>query len=119
MTSEKLDRTEAEFMAIGVDDDEKNAAFALCYTEELFAALRESMARERWIPVSERLPEPGTEVLMWERYDNKPYVGHRGLKDGKWNRTVYDFNVVGNAYITTAPDTTVTHWKPITPPEGE
>lgn len=59
----------------------------------------------RWIPVSERLPEDGLDVLVFTKYK---YRGVGCILEGYW-------------YLTIAPETdqedgVVTHWQPLPEP---
>ena len=72
------------------------------------AALRE---KQRWIPVTERMPERDVQVLGW--YKDNPFSQYRpGVV--AWNGNGWVF-VYAHRYVTN-----VTHWMPIPePPEGE
>ena len=77
------------------------------YQDELVPGFRKQIeemeAKNKWIPVSERLPERGQEVIIYTGNIQKPTV----LAYQFWNPK----------YDTWAH---VTHWMPLpTPPEGE
>ena len=73
--------------------------------DALIAELRKLREETRWIPVTERLPEEGMDVLVWW------YGSH--LRIGRYNGRDKSF-VVGRYY---APD--VTHWRPLPKPPEE
>lgn len=60
----------------------------------------------RWIPVTERLPELGEEVLVCLLGSSLPEVAWLNVYDGEWT-----------AYSTVLGD--VTHWMPLPPLPGE
>ena len=67
------------------------------------AALRE---KQRWIPVTERMPERDVNVLGW--YKDNPFSQHRpGVV--AWNGNGWVF-VYAHRYVTN-----VTHWMPLPP----
>lgn len=78
--------------------------------EDEVAALRSKVPR--WIPVSERLPEDGNDVLVRYRYGHKTVcvVAYRVSGNDCWTMSVgdcFDF-----------PDEQATHWMPLPePPE--
>ena len=60
---------------------------------------------QEWIPVTERLPEPWKEVLVYSRYDfceAALYIGVPGKWRVAWNHEMLDVD-------------TVTHWMPLPP----
>ena len=69
--------------------------------QSLKAQIEELKAASKWIPVSERLPEEPNQVYVWYSYSNG-CTGTASLFQGEFNDHKY-----------------VTHWKPITPPEGK
>lgn len=73
------------------------------------AALRE---KQRWIPVTERLPERDVQVLGW--YKDNPFSQYRH-EVVAWNGNGWVF-VYAHRYVTN-----VTHWMPLpeAPEEGE
>ena len=65
---------------------------------------------QEWIPVTERLPEKGQEVLVFDTREN--WTGFAWLRpDETWTALGFDFPLdLGE----------VTHWMPMTPPpKGE
>ena len=65
---------------------------------------------QEWIPVTERLPEKGEEVLVFDTREN--WTGFAWLRpDETWTALGFDFPLdLGE----------VTHWMPMTPPpKGE
>ena len=73
------------------------------------AALRE---KQRWIPVTERLPERDVQVLGW--YKDNPFSQYRP-EVVAWNGNGWVF-VYAHRYVTN-----VTHWMPLpkAPEEGD
>lgn len=72
------------------------------------AALREQ-EELRWIPVTERLPEPWKDVLVYSRYDfceTAVYIGVPGKWRVTWNHGMLDVD-------------SVTHWMPLPEPPKE
>lgn len=70
-------------------------------------ALAEAQAKLRWIPVSERLPDPGAYYHVWDDDEFIPYAYLETT--GKWSDGEWlEYK-------------NVTHWMPLipTPPEGE
>lgn len=52
-----------------------------------------------WIPIEERLPEAGKEVLVFCKYDNAPLIAHH---DGKvWYEKCDNIDIKGDAYVST------------------
>ena len=71
--------------------------------------LKQRRDAEQWIPCSERLPETGTDVIVYYPYWYKSPVQIAHLKGDFWESSdgEYDFPVKA-----------VTHWKPLPePPE--
>ena len=118
MTTEGLDRIEARLCAITDTivitnrDEAKRASrlwdWAVNHGQPLIAALRESMARERWIPVSERLPDVGPckDGDKGWMVANGRRLWFETMHPSYWNKRDDD-------------NSTITHWKEIHGPEGE
>ena len=69
--------------------------------------LAELVEERRWVPVGERLPEEGLEVLAWHW---KLGIETVCRVHGKWILQKYGHHV---------PDSSYTHWQPLPPgPEG-
>ncbi len=63
---------------------------------------------KRWIPCSEKMPEEGEDVLLWDSFDKTTFTGHYYKYDG-WTVDGYD---VGRFPFD------ITHWRPLPePPE--
>ena len=88
-------------------------------TIELYPSEREELADgliangvtvQEWIPVKDRLPEPGKQVLIYSRYDfceSAFYIGVPGKWRVTWNHEMLDAD-------------SVTHWLPLPQPsKGE
>lgn len=70
-------------------------------------AIRErATARMRWIPCSERLPDPGINVLYFTKHGDEPLIGSRRKLDEQW----YWGSDFGDY------DHMVTHWMPLPEP---
>lgn len=74
----------------------------------------DGLPQNRWIPVTERLPEEWTEVLVFARcrpdaegfVQTAVYIGNPGYWRVTWNHCMLEYNIV-------------THWMPLPePPEG-
>jgi hypothetical protein len=64
-----------------------------------------------WIAASERLPEPGSKVLVWAAGDVPTcYTAHHGYLVEWFVNT--DYSSTGHRY-------TITHWKPLPKPPNE
>ena len=63
----------------------------------------EEMSKPRWIPVTERLPDEDTLVLVW-RYNGLPYVSRR-------TDSTY--------WLGLGRDSGITHWMPLPAPPKE
>ena len=76
---------------------------------DMIAILDDAPAVNRWIPCSERLPETGTDVIVYYPYWYKSPVQIAHLKGDFWESSdgEYDFPVKA-----------VTHWKPLPEPPG-
>ena len=96
------------YCAVGDAADRLEELLDRCarYAEEI-AVLRE---RQRWIPVTERLPENGQRVLA--------YCKDRVIHDAKWSWPESEWfdKATGSSYL----GGFVTHWMPLPPaPEVE
>jgi len=92
----------------GFEGDAEDAASLLSLIETNEARIAELEAAQRWIPVSERLPEPYTRVLACIKsgYMEVDYMYSEPIVDVG----IADFNSLDN----------VTHWMPLPPsPESE
>jgi hypothetical protein len=91
-------------------EQSKTAYYEMCGAYEadkakLQAELAEAKEQNRWIPVSERLPEKEVTILLLIKNKNHTYWFLTGCYDDGMYKTH-----VGPVYE-------VTHWKPITLPE--
>lgn len=83
-----------------------NDYFAACFK----AGAEWADSHPHWIPVEERLPEPGKNVLVWSSGFDEPMVGC--FKHWNWQRKQHMFyvhndrNMWGN----------ITHWMPMPQP---
>ena len=71
--------------------------------------VRELDEKQRWIPVTKRLPEEWVDVLVWSEYgfcETAVYLGIRGRWLVSWNHDMLDAD-------------TVTHWMPLPEPPKE
>jgi hypothetical protein len=78
--------------------------------EQENASLREQIER-RWIPVSDRLSEKLTSVLIAYTLSKKQWVGTAHLHNGEWK-----WSTDGE---TIARPTAITHWQPLPAPPAE
>lgn len=96
-----------EEAADAIEELQKAANFHK-FNSEFWEDKYNSLADEKWIPVTERLPEAGERVLCYCRANIYEVMKMR--TDGDW---VYDTNHV---YMRSF----VTHWMPLPePPKGE
>ena len=79
---------------------------------ELEARIAELEARQRWIPVSERLPEDGAPVLVHFNVLNDVIVAYHDSFHPSWE-TGGDWNYVDEKYDW------ATHWMPLPKPPEE
>ena len=106
LTAENADlRKELEWKDMVIDLAQREQAKAEAERD----ALRE---KQRWIPVTERLPERDVQVLGW--YKDNPFSQYRP-EVVAWNGNGWVF-VYAHRYVTN-----VTHWMPLpeAPEEGE
>jgi len=110
MTDQELEREAEEYAEVRQYQGTKDRSLK-CELKDAYLA---GAKRLRWIPVSERLPEPGQDVLcaLWDR-----------LSKVQW--LAYDYCVKGRARSTWSElwtNSDVTHWMPLPvlpAPEGE
>lgn len=81
------------------------------HARDLERRLSALQADARWIPVSERKPEPDVRVLLWDADNNgsgtEAFGYYTGNKKVEWMAECYDYdNCPGQAYG-------VTHWMPL------
>ena len=89
-----------------------NNGFAVWYADKLLAAGVAPV--QGWIPVTERLPEEWTEVLVFARcrpgadgfVQTAVYIGVPGYWRVAWNHNMLEYNIV-------------THWMPLPEQPGE
>jgi hypothetical protein len=93
------------------DPDEPDSVKASDAVKWAIAEIARLREERRWVPVGERLPEEGVEVLWWcNSYDED-----RGVFVGKRDRSLI---VLGSHTRFIDPD--FTHWQPLPPgPEGD
>ena len=70
--------------------------------DALNARIAELEASQRWIPVSERLPESETVVIVYDRRTGKVYEGYLSSEVGDWCENTWWLRRLGD----------VTHWMP-------
>ena len=80
--------------------------------DALQARIAELEARQRWIPVSERLPEEGTPVLVHFNELNDVIIAHHDSFHPSWE-TGGDWNYMDEEY------NWATHWMPLPEPPEE
>lgn len=74
--------------------------------DQLRAELERLNASRQWIPVEERLPELGVEVVVYMPMHDNLEVAWRDMRDGKW----MSYAALGS----------ISHWMPLPPlPEEE
>ena len=78
--------------------------FAVNENTELNARIAELEAAQRWIPVSERLPEDGDFVLIWDEM-NGVYIAEHSKQVPQWAADGYYRHGTSYKYIT--------HWMPL------
>ena len=67
----------------------------------------------QWIPVDERLPEKGKDVLVWSSGSDVPMAGY--YWHWNWQRKQHMFYVYNDRNMWG----NITHWMPIVPPRKE
>lgn len=77
-------------------------------------------ARERWVPVSDRLPEEHIDVLIMIEWDSYPHTGYLDYND-EWRISIDDeLELRSDAEIINYRISgTVTHWRPLPDPPDE
>ena len=112
--AEAIERLTAENAALRKEIEWKDMVIALAQRKQAEAeeerdALRE---KQRWIPVTERLPERDVQVLGW--YKDNPFSQYRP-EVVAWNGNGWVF-VYAHRYVTN-----VTHWMPLpkAPEDGD
>ena len=72
-----------------------------------------------WISVDDRLPEFGEDVLVWEKYSTKPFIGFYSQQE-RWVVDQEFVEPVGGCIIRSYIDQKlITHWQPLPPPPME
>lgn len=109
-----IERLPAENADLGKEIEWKDMVISLAQREQAKAEAERDALREkqRWIPVTERLPERDVQVLGW--YKDNPFSQYRH-EVVAWNGNGWVF-VYAHRYVTN-----VTHWMPLpeAPEEGE
>ena len=101
-----IERLTAESADIRKEIEWKDMVIALAQKEQAKAEAERDALREkqRWIPVTERLPERDVQVLGW--YKDNPFSQYRP-EVVAWNGNGWVF-VYAHRYVTN-----VTHWMPL------
>ena len=100
----------SEALAILLPHSEGNATAKL-YNEA--ADVIEELSKPRWIPVTDRLPEDGSDVLAYLKYADNSRIAAANYYKGTWQDCL-----MGRLYLTE--EGFVTHWMPLPePPEEE
>ena len=101
-----IERLTAESADLRKDIEWKGMVIALAQKEQAKAEAERDALREkqRWIPVTERLPERDVQVLGW--YKDNPFSQYRP-EVVAWNGNGWVF-VYAHRYVTN-----VTHWMPL------
>ena len=104
--AEAIERLTAENAALRKEIECKDMVIALAQKEQAKAETERDALREkqRWIPVTERLPERDVQVLGW--YKDNPFSQYRP-EVVAWNGNGWVF-VYAHRYVTN-----VTHWMPL------
>ena len=112
--AEAIERLTAENAALRKEIEWKDMVIALAQKEQAKAETERDALREkqRWIPVTERLPERDVQVLGW--YKDNPFSQYRP-EVVAWNGNGWVF-VYAHRYVTN-----VTHWMPLpkAPEDGD
>ena len=112
--AEAIERLTAENADLRKEIEWKDMVIALAQREQAKAEAERDALREkqRWIPVTERLPERDVQVLGW--YKDNPFSQHRP-EVVAWNGNGWVF-VYAHRYVTN-----VTHWMPLpkAPEDGD
>jgi hypothetical protein len=91
---------------------DKNHRDFVMFADDYIEALRERSAK--WIPVSERLPDPDVQVLVWHRRDSNAFE-FIGL-----DFTSSYGDPENGCWFHTERGDKITHWMPLpSPPEKE
>lgn len=94
-------------------DDELQAEIKTEIAEAI-AALRAQPAG--WRPI-ESAPKDGTLLLLWESYEDEPFIGRWHDFRSRWIASTAHYNTDGDAcVIDTVCSEGVTHWMPLPPP---
>ena len=72
-----------------------------------------ALQQPQWIPVDERLPEKGKDVLVWSSGSDVPMAGY--YWHWNWQRKQHMFYVYNDRNMWG----NITHWMPIVPPRKE
>ena len=73
----------------------------------------EELSKPKWIPVTDRLPEDGSDVLAYLKYADNSRIAAANYYKGTWQDCI-----MGRLYLTE--EGFVTHWMPLPePPEEE
>ena len=109
-----IERLSAENADLRKEIEWKDMVIALAQKEQAKAEAERDALREkqRWIPVTERLPERDVQVLGW--YKDNPFSQYRP-EVVAWNGNGWVF-VYAHRYVTN-----VTHWMPLpkAPEDGD
>ena len=112
--AELIERLTAENADLRKEIEWKDMVIALAQKEQAKAEAERAALREkqRWIPVTERMPERDVQVLGW--YKDNPFSQYRP-EVVAWNGNGWVF-VYAHRYVTN-----VTHWMPLpkAPEEGD
>ena len=112
--AEAIERLTAESADLRKEIEWKDMVIALAQRKQAEAEAERDALREkqRWIPVTERLPERDVQVLGW--YKDNPFSQYRP-EVVAWNGNGWVF-VYAHRYVTN-----VTHWMPLpkAPEDGD
>ena len=114
VSADLIERLTAENAALRKEIEWKDMVIALAQRKQAEAEAERAALREkqRWIPVTERLPERDVQVLGW--YKDNPFSQYRP-EVVAWNGNGWVF-VYAHRYVTN-----VTHWMPLpkAPEDGD